>query len=145
MRTTPITPRPRDYPETMRLPQDDSTLTWNSYCYPLKFCPLLIINWVIRTNTLIFFFFNYYDQMNVIYYLIPIIGNSSNSSSSRVWLLGNDGFLVFFIATLTYDDRIFYCLLTSMAAVQVEDVIASFLFVGDLNGHHREWLASTTM
>ena len=32
------------------------------------------------------------------------------------------------------DDRIFYCLLASMAAVQAEDVRASFLFVGDLNG-----------
>ena len=37
------------------------------------------------------------------------------------------------------DDRIFDCLLTSMAAVQAEDVRASFLFVGDLNGHHQEW------
>ena len=34
------------------------------------------------------------------------------------------------------DDRIFDCLLTSMAAVQAEDVRASVLFVGDLNGHH---------
>ena len=42
------------------------------------------------------------------------------------------------------DDRIFDCLLTSMAAVQAEDVGASFLFVGDLNGHHQEWLGSTT-
>ena len=42
------------------------------------------------------------------------------------------------------DDRIFDCLLASMAAVQAEDVRASFLFVGDLNGHHREWLGSTT-
>ena len=25
-----------------------------------------------------------------------------------------------------------------------EDVLASFLFVGDLNGHHQEWLGSTT-
>ena len=40
------------------------------------------------------------------------------------------------------DDRIFDCLLTSMAAVQAEDVCASFLFVGDLNGHHLEWLGS---
>ena len=32
-----------------------------------------------------------------------------------------------------------------MAAVQAEDVRASFLFVGDLNGHHQEWLGSTTM
>ena len=31
-----------------------------------------------------------------------------------------------------------------MAAVQTEDVRASFLFVGDLNGHHQERLGSTT-
>ena len=43
------------------------------------------------------------------------------------------------------DDRIFYCLLTSMAAVQAEDVHASFLLVFDLNGHHQEWLGSTTI
>ena len=37
------------------------------------------------------------------------------------------------------DDRIFDCLLTSMAAVQAEDVRASFLVVGDLNSDHQEW------
>ena len=42
------------------------------------------------------------------------------------------------------DDRIFDCLLTSMGALQAEDALASFLFVGDLNGHHQEWLGSTT-
>ena len=42
------------------------------------------------------------------------------------------------------DDQIFDCLPTSMAAVQTNDVRASFLFVGDLNGHHQEWLCSTT-
>ena len=42
------------------------------------------------------------------------------------------------------DDRTYDCLRTSMAAVQAEDVRASFLFVGDLNGHHQEWLGSTT-
>ena len=42
------------------------------------------------------------------------------------------------------DDQIFDYLLASMAAVQAEDVRASFLFVGDLNGHHQEWLCSTT-
>ena len=31
-----------------------------------------------------------------------------------------------------------------MAAVQAEDVHASFLFVGDSNGHHKEWLGSAT-
>ena len=45
---------------------------------------------------------------------------------------------------LDLDDRIFYCLLASMATVQAEDVRASFLFVGDLNGRHQEWLGSTT-
>ena len=35
------------------------------------------------------------------------------------------------------DDRIFDCLLASMVVVQAEDVRASFLFVRDLNGHHR--------
>ena len=41
------------------------------------------------------------------------------------------------------DDRIFDCLLAAMATVQADDVRASFLFVGDLNGHHQEWLGST--
>ena len=41
------------------------------------------------------------------------------------------------------DDRIFYCLLASMAAVQAEDIRASLIFVDDLNGHHQEWLGST--
>ena len=35
-------------------------------------------------------------------------------------------------------------LLASMAAVQAEDIRASLLFMGDLNGH-QEWLGSTTM
>ena len=30
-----------------------------------------------------------------------------------------------------------------MAVVQAEDVRASLLFVGDLNGHRQEWLGST--
>ena len=42
------------------------------------------------------------------------------------------------------DDRIYDCLLTAMAAVaRHADARASFLFVGDLNGHHQEWLDST--
>ena len=36
------------------------------------------------------------------------------------------------------DDRIYDCLLTEMTAVQAADVRSSFLFVGDLNGHHQE-------
>ena len=42
------------------------------------------------------------------------------------------------------DDQIYYTLLTSMAAVQAEDIHASFLFVDDLNGHHQELLGSIT-
>ena len=42
------------------------------------------------------------------------------------------------------DERIFDCFLVSTAAVQIEDIRASFLFVGDLNGHHQEWLGCTT-
>ena len=38
----------------------------------------------------------------------------------------------------------FLTLLTSMTAVQAENVRDSFLFVGDLNSHHQEWLGSTT-
>ena len=41
------------------------------------------------------------------------------------------------------DDRIYDCLLIAMAAVQVADARASFVFVGDLNGHHQELLRST--
>ena len=42
------------------------------------------------------------------------------------------------------EERIFDCLLTAIAAVQAEDGRSSFQFVGDLNGHHRKWLSSTT-
>ena len=42
------------------------------------------------------------------------------------------------------DNLMFYCLLVSMAAVHTEDIRASSLFVGDLNGHHQEWLGFTT-
>ena len=31
-----------------------------------------------------------------------------------------------------------------MAAAQTGDIRSSFLFVGDLYGHHQEWLGSTT-
>ena len=30
-----------------------------------------------------------------------------------------------------------------MAAVQTQDIRVSFLFAGDLNGHHQEWFGST--
>ena len=43
------------------------------------------------------------------------------------------------------DDQIYDCLLTSMAAVQADNVHASDLLVHDLNGYHQEWLSSMTM
>ena len=46
----------------------------------------------------------------------------------------------FSVFTATLDVWINARLLTSMANVQVEDVHASFLFVGDLNDHHQKWL-----
>ena len=71
-----------------------------------------------------------------------------------MWLLRNAVFRVCGVRQNLYllslyrnhdlDDRIFDCLLASMAAVQTEDIRASFLFVGDLNGHHQEWFGSTT-
>ena len=42
------------------------------------------------------------------------------------------------------DGSIFYCLQRSMAAMQAEAVRAHFLFEGDLNRHHQQWLGSTT-
>ena len=42
------------------------------------------------------------------------------------------------------DDQIYECLLTAMAAVQAVDSLASFHFVGDLNGQHQEGLGSIT-
>ena len=42
----------------------------------------------------------------------------------------------------TLNDDIFDCLLTNMAKVQQDDRKASFVFIGDFNAHHREWLNS---
>ena len=46
--------------------------------------------------------------------------------------------------TLPPRPQVYDKLLTSMAAVQAEDVRSSFLFVGDLNGLHQEWLGFAT-
>ena len=40
------------------------------------------------------------------------------------------------------DDGIFDCLLVSMATRQETDRKASFVFIGDFNAHHKEWLNS---
>ena len=40
------------------------------------------------------------------------------------------------------DDGSFDCLLVSMAAIQENDRKASFVFIGDFNAHHKEWLNS---
>ena len=42
------------------------------------------------------------------------------------------------------DDQVYDCLFTSMAAVQAEDVQASFLFLCEPNGHHQKWLGNMT-
>ena len=53
-------------------------------------------------------------------------------------------FVINLCCNLELDVLIFDCLLASMTVVQAEDVRASFLFVGDLNVHQKEWLGSTT-
>ena len=40
------------------------------------------------------------------------------------------------------NNDLYDCLLTSMASIQSVDTKASFLFLGDLNAHHQEWLGS---
>ena len=68
-----------------------------------------------------------------------------SATQVRVWL---SRLLVFWVCSAR---QIFYvyhnpnlvdciddCLLTAMATVQTEEVRASFMFVGDLNGHHPE-------
>ena len=42
------------------------------------------------------------------------------------------------------DDSIFDCLLITMAKVQGDDRKAAFVFVGDFNAHHKEWLNSVS-
>ena len=42
------------------------------------------------------------------------------------------------------NDDIYDCLCNSMASIQEDDRKAAFLFVGDFNAHHREWLNSTS-
>ena len=54
----------------------------------------------------------------------------------RVYGVRQNLYVYSFYRNPDLDDRIFDCLLASMAAVQAEDVLASFLFVSDLNGHH---------
>ena len=42
------------------------------------------------------------------------------------------------------DDSIFDCLLITMAKIQEDDRKASFVFIGDFNAHHKEWLNSVS-
>ena len=42
------------------------------------------------------------------------------------------------------DDSIYDCLLVSMSTIQSLDKKASFIFVGDLNAHHVDWLNSVS-
>ena len=45
--------------------------------------------------------------------------------------------------TLDLSDKVFECLLIAMAKVQPVERNATFLFVGDINAHHEEWLGSS--
>ena len=40
------------------------------------------------------------------------------------------------------DDKIFDCLLSAMSSIQEADNRAAFVFAGDLNAHHADWLGS---
>ncbi|WP_435316568.1 hypothetical protein, partial [Klebsiella pneumoniae] len=42
------------------------------------------------------------------------------------------------------NDSIYECLYAKIALIQESDQRASFVFVGDLNAHHREWLNSVS-
>ena len=57
----------------------------------------------------------------------------------RVYLVRQNQYVFSLFRNPDLDDRIFNWQLSSMAAVQAEDVPAIFLFVGDLNGHHQKW------
>ena len=54
----------------------------------------------------------------------------------------NNFYLVSVYRNTDADDGIFDCLLASMAAIQENDRKASFVFIGDFNAHHKEWLNS---
>ena len=80
---------------------------------------------------------------------------SISPTQVRVWLLriadfrvcgaGQNLYVLSLYRNPDLDDRIFNGSLTSMTAVKAEDVRASFLFVGDLNDHHKKGLGSTTI
>ena len=43
-----------------------------------------------------------------------------------------------------YDGSLYYCVPDSMARIQSVDDTAVFVFVGDANAHHSEWLESVS-
>ena len=67
---------------------------------------------------------------------------------AKCWFLGygvrHNFYLFGLYLNPDLEHRIFGCLLTSTVTVQAEDVRASYLFVGDLNGAHQKWLCSKT-
>ena len=64
-----------------------------------------------------------------------IANQSSTAIVAKCWCLG------FVVPDSTF---IYNCLLTSMAAMVVDDEHDIFLLVGDLNGHHQELLGYMT-
>ena len=62
----------------------------------------------------------------------------------KVWGKYNNFYLCSIYRNPDLDDGIFDCLLITMATIQESDIKASFVFVGDFNAHHREWLNSVS-
>ena len=56
----------------------------------------------------------------------------------------NNFYLCSICHNLDLDNSIFDCLLMTMATIQESDVKASFVFIGDFNVHHKEWLNSVS-
>ena len=56
----------------------------------------------------------------------------------------NNFYIYSFYRNPHHDDSIYDCMLDSMSLTQISDSKAVFIFVGDANAHHREWLGSST-
>ena len=61
---------------------------------------------------------------------------------ARVCGARSNFYLFFVYRSPNTDDRVYDCLLESMGRIQSEDPKSVFLFAGDFNSHHMEWLGS---
>ena len=62
----------------------------------------------------------------------------------RVCSKSNNFYIFSFYSNPDLDDSIYDCLLSSMSDIQELDRKSSFIFVGNLNAHHQEWLKSVS-